>query len=213
MLKRIALTIRFGLIIIVLAHGGQVRAEIAGNMGTAVPGSATNWSAAEPTAISAESPTTPRPRRVRIGLKLTPYKKIITQQLNGQINTRYIQANPLRHTLKARLNESNHFYLGDWHIETVPTKWTKQTGDYEIDIRVSERYGPYGQLEEDLGHFLVKGKLVEQERDIDVLVGVARQRFRDKFGNPQLDAIAGYVPDGDLPPLSMTSGPANTATR
>ncbi|MBM4252579.1 MAG: hypothetical protein FJ146_11460 [Deltaproteobacteria bacterium] len=201
------------MIIIALSLGGQVRAEIAGMMGTAVPGSNTHWQAAEPLAISAEAPAAPKPRRVRIGLKLIPYKKIITRQLNGKIDSRYLQAGAMRHTLKARLNEPNHFYLGDWHIETVPTKWTKQTGHYEVQLRIAERFGPYGQLEEDRGSLTLSGKLEEQERSIDVLVGVARQRFRDKFGNPQLDVIAGYLPEGELTPLSMSAGSGSTATR
>jgi len=213
MFQRITLIIRFGLIIIALSLEGQVRAEIAGMMGTAVPGSSTHWRAAEPLAISADAPTAEKPRRVRIGLRLTPYKKIITRQLNGKIDTRYIEAQALRHTLRARLNEPNHFYLGDWHVETVPTKWTKQTGHYEVQVRISERYGPYGQLEEDLGSIKLTGKLEEQERTIDVLVGVARQRFRDKFGNPKLDVIAGYLPEGELPPLSMSTARPSTATR
>src|SRR5947208_449315 len=72
-----------------------------------------------------------QPAKVRLGLRLTPFKKVTTRGRDGAVETRYVPVEPLRHTLRARLNVTNHFFVGEWHIETVPTKWVKKTRHYE----------------------------------------------------------------------------------
>jgi hypothetical protein len=134
------------------------------------------------------------PARVRIGLRLTPFKKVVTRHADGSTETRFIPGEPLRHTLRARLNQGNHFYVGDWHVETIPTKWIQKTRRYEVQLSLYRRYGAFGQLEENVGSVVLSGDLEEQADGVHVLVGVVRQRLRDKFGNPYLDVIAGSQP-------------------
>lgn len=147
------------------------------------------------------------PPRVRIGLRLTPFKKVVTKARDGSTETRYIPAEPLRHTLRARLNKTNHFFVGEWHVETVPTKWVRKSRRYEVRLNVYRRYGAFGQLEEKLGFVDLAGVLDEQEDGLFVLIGVARKRLRDKFQNPSLDIVAGFSPPEK--PREVAKGPAS----
>ena len=198
--------IRLALILIAFPGARQVRAETSGLIGPPVSKSNTHWIAAEPLNINAATPGNDQPRRVRIGLRLTPFKKIITRQQGGHVESRFIQSEPLRHTLRARVNETKHFYVGNWHIETVPQKWIRKIKRYEVELRIFERYGDYGQLEESIGKVKIAGTLEEQDRNTDVLVGVAKQRLRDRSGNPLLDVVAGYQP-GEPMQSNLSLGP------
>lgn len=141
--------------------------------------------------INAKASVVPR---VRIGLRMTPFSKVVTKERDGTTSTRFVPGEPLRHTLRARLNQPNHFFVGDWHIESKPTKWVKKSRRYEVRLSVYRRYGAFGQLEENVGHIDLAGVLDEQEPNVHVLLGVARTRLRDKFQNPLVDIVAGFAP-------------------
>jgi hypothetical protein len=206
--------IRLALILIAFTSARQVRAETSGLIGPPISKSDTHWIASEPLNIKATNPANDQPRRVRIGLRLTPFKKIITRQQGGHVESRFIQSEALRHTLRARINETNHFYVGNWHIETVPQKWIRKIKRYEVELRIFERYGDYGQLEESIGKVRIAGTLEEQDRNTDVLVGVAKQRLRDRSGNPLLDVVAGYQPGEPMQPnLSLGQPEDSRAAR
>jgi hypothetical protein len=148
------------------------------------------------------------PVRVRIGLRLTPFKKVVTQARDGAATTRFVPLEPLRHTLRAQLNKVNHFFVGDYHVETQPLSWVRQSRRYQVRLKVYRRYGAFGQLEEMVGNADLSGVLEEQEANVFVLLGVARQRLRDKFQNPVLDIVAGYTPGGlrEGPTVSQGGG-------
>lgn len=153
---------------------------------------------AEPLHPSAQDPETFQGPRVRIGLRLTPFIKVVQKEQNGQQTTRFIPAEPLRHTLKARINGINHFFVSDWHIETKPLKWIKKTGRYDIKLTFYRRFGAFGQLEDLVGSVDLAGTLDLEKNQVYVLIGVVRQRLRDKLGSPYLDVVAGFSP----PPAS-----------
>ena len=200
---------RLVLILIGLATSGQGRAVESGLLGPVVSEPKSSWVAAEPTSIKASASEEKAAERVRIGLHLTPFKKIITRQANGSSETRLMPGEPMRHTLRARLNETNHFFIGNWHVETVPLSLIRKTRHYQVRINVYERYGDYGQLEENLGSVTVSGVLEPQERGTSLLVGVGKQRLRDRFGNPYLDVVAGFKPQLTTQPR-VTLSPAST---
>jgi len=163
-------------------------------MGPSAEVTKSRWMAPQSEQVKALNQQAAMPARVRIGLRLTPFKKVVTRHADGSTETRFIPGEPLRHTLRARLNQGNHFYVGDWHVETIPTKWIQKTRRYEVQLSLYRRYGAFGQLEENVGSVVLSGDLEEQADGVHVLVGVVRQRLRDKFGNPYLDVIAGSQP-------------------
>ena len=182
------------LILIGFMAAGQVKAQEATAMGPSAEVTKSRWMAPQSEQVKALNQQAAMPARVRIGLRLTPFKKVVTRHADGSTETRFIPGEPLRHTLRARLNQGNHFYVGDWHVETIPTKWIQKTRRYEVQLNLYRRYGAFGQLEENVGSVVLSGDLEEQADGVHVLVGVVRQRLRDKFGNPYLDVIAGSQP-------------------
>lgn len=168
-------------------------------------------STAAPNAAPVPTPgTTPTaalaPSKVRIGLRLTPFIKVPIKSRTGQPETQFVAADPLRHTLRARLSTVNHFFVSDWHIETKPIKWIKKTNRYEIKLSFYRRYGAFGQLEDYVGAVNLAGRLEEQEGSdqVFVLIGVVRQRLRDKFGSPYLDVVAGFAPEPVKSPFDVS---------
>lgn len=155
--------------------------------------------------INAKAAVTSAPR-VRIGLRLTPFKKVVSRDQKGVATPRYVPIEPLRHTLRARLNKLNHFFIGDWHVETKPLKWIRKSRRYEVRISIYRRYGAFGQLEEFAGSVDLAGVLDEQDDNTHVLLGVVRRRLRDKMNNPLVDIVAGFAP-------APAGGPGPVATR
>ena len=173
----------------------------------ASPAKHAKWASPEPAAAKMLNEQNDRPVRVRIGLRLTPFKRVGTEGRDGTVDQRFVPMEPLRHTLRARLNAPNHFFVGDYHVESKPLKWVKKSRRYEVQLDVYRRYGAFGQLEEFLGSVDLNGVLDEQEAKVFVLYGVARTRLRDKFGNPILDVVAGFQPGA-----GAADGPALSAT-
>lgn len=179
------------LILIAFVGTGQVKAQEATAMGPASDDSKSRWTPPPVDQVKAVNSQLNVPAKVRIGLRLTPFKKVVTRHPDGSTETQYIAAEALRHTLRARLNQANHFYVGEWHVVTAPVKWVQKTRHYEVQLQLNRRYGAFGQLEENVGSVLLSGVLEEQEDHVHVLIGAVRQRLRDKFGNPYLDVVAG----------------------
>lgn len=165
------------------------------------------WNPPSPEAAQRINQETNAAPRVRIGLRLTPFKKVVTRARDGGSETRFIPAEPLRHTLRARLNKTNHFFVGEWHIETIPTKWVRKSRRYEVRLNIYRRFGAFGQLEETLGSVDLAGVLDEQGDRLFVLIGTTRKRLRDKFQNPSLDVVAGFTKPEK--PREMAKGPGN----
>ncbi len=149
-----------------------------------------------------------KPIRVRIGMKLTPITRIVTNVKNGQ-KTKFVSEQTLRHTLRARLERTNHFYIGDYHVETKPLKWTRKTKQYTVRLNMYRRYGSFGQLEEKIGHVDVAGVLVRQNDGLFIQKGVSSKRMRNKLGHPVLDLAAGY----GTPKAPMISKKSKTTRR
>ncbi len=164
----------------------QARAETQGAFGPQVE--APKWTLPGP------SDTQELPPKVRIGIRLTSFKKVIIRDPGDQVSSHFVPVEPLSHTLRARLNQTNHFFLGEWHVEAIPTKWVKKTGRYEIKLVMHRRFGAFGQLEENIGFINLQGTLDLQKDNVYALIGTARKRLRDKFGNPYLDIVAGFQP-------------------
>jgi len=171
--------------------------------GTARDGA--RWVAPTPAGAKAINERRAQPAKVRIGLRLTPFRQVVTQDRNGRSVEHSMPLEALRYTLRARLNKVNHFFVGKWHIETTPEQWVRTTRHYVVKLDIYRRYGAFGQLEENVGSLQLRGVLDEGENNVHVLLGVARVRLRDKFGRPVLDVVAGFAPGAQAkaPALSL----------
>ena len=199
-------------ILIALFLAPQVRAEMTPEGDPPADGPKAKWIAPQPEQAKEINAETQQPAKVRIGLRLTPFKKVVTRNRDGSTDQRFVPIEPLRHTLRARLNKTNHFFVGEWHVESVPTKWVRKTRHYEVKLNVYRRYGAFGQLEENVGSIELAGTLEEERDNVHVLLGTARKRLRDKSGQPYLDIVAGFAPGAEKgPAVSLTAPERQTA--
>ena len=140
-------------------------------------------------AVSQDVVVKPSSPRVRIGVKLTPFQ--LKAGTKNAKKPQFVKAQTVRQTLRARIDRENHFFVGDWHIQTKPVTWVKRSRSFTVRMDVYRRYGAFGQLEEKVGSLDVKGVLHRQDSNLYVLKGASRKRFRNKFGHPILDLVAG----------------------
>lgn len=126
-------------------------------------------------------------RWVKIGLALTPYK---TTKKNARRGASPVVGKTEHYTLRAKLNKSNHFYVGHYHVQTTPLFLEPQSGRYAVKLRVYGKFGALGQVEEEIGSVDVDG-ILTGKGPIYVLKGVAQDKFHDKLGKPLLLVTAG----------------------
>ncbi|HYX32508.1 MAG TPA: hypothetical protein VE954_05295 [Oligoflexus sp.] len=130
--------------------------------------------------------------RVRIPLRFTRFEPIIVQNAQGTRRMEHKAMAPVAYTLRATINRSNHFYLSDWHIETVPMKWEKETRNWQVEIKVYKRYGQEQELEEFIGTQSLQGRLVGIDK-LFTLETQTRQQFNNKRGSPLLLIESGSI--------------------
>jgi hypothetical protein len=138
----------------------------------------------------------PKVARVRIPIKLTHFEEVLIQSQQG---TKRIEAKALRpvlYNLRATINRTNHFYLTDWHIETVPMKWDRELGEWLVELKFYKRYGEESELEEYVGVLPLSGRLIGKE-DIMTLDAKGIQKFTNKKGTPLLLVEAGKILNQD----------------
>lgn len=129
--------------------------------------------------------------QVRIAVELRPFEKILVQgrgEQKQQLEYRVIQ--PTKHMLRARIETSNHFYIGKWHIETVPVRWSRSERLLHMNVRIYKRYGDRQELEEFVGQIPISGTL-DGENGLFVLTGQTQQRFHNKQGHPIVEMRVG----------------------
>ena len=130
--------------------------------------------------------------RVRIGFQLTPYEVVTSQDKHGALVQRHLPKSPMKHTLRARLDRPNHFYVQDFHVQTTPLSWVSQTKRYKVRVDVSKRYGK-GKVEEPVGSLVLTGTLRSAgKKGLWVLHGIRSTRLKDKMGAPLADLQVGH---------------------
>jgi len=140
--------------------------------------------------VPASVPTMPR---VRIKLKTTEYDKILLKSEQGVVRTEFRPVRNVQHTLRARIERTNHFYVGSWHIETIPLSFSKETKKYAVGLRFSKKYGVGWEMEEYVGRIEVQGTLAGADYTYD-LIGSNTAKFYDMKGQPLLDVEVGLNP-------------------
>ena len=151
---------------------------------------------------------TARVDRVRIPIRLTPYHKVLVKNKDGQIQERQIAMPSMTHTLRARMERVNHFYVGSWHGESVPLKWESEFRRYQVRLRFFERFGTSQELEEYVGNSEITGT-VEKEGDLFAFKGYAASQFKNPMGTNLLDVEIGQSKTPATQPLLSKSIPNN----
>ena len=144
--------------------------------------------------------------RVRIPIKLTPYHKILVKTKEGKLEEKQLAAPSMTHTFRARMERTNHFYVGSWHVETVPLKWESQQHRYQVRVRFFERLGAGQEIEEYVGNVDANGVLVK-ENDTFNFKGFAAAEFKTPAGANLLDIEIGQSKTPAAEPLLSKSIP------
>ena len=130
--------------------------------------------------------------KVRLPIKLTNFEQIIIRNPQGVQRIEHKSLAPVNYNLRATINHSNHFYISDWHIETVPMKWDKDKKLWDAQIKFYKRFGQDQELEEFVGTMSIAGKLLDRDQGMVYLLETkGRQQFQNKRGNPLLLAEVG----------------------
>ena len=137
------------------------------------------------------APETSATQRVRIPMTLKTWSEVDTRSPDGKTSKSRIPAKPITQVLRARIERSNDFYIGDWRIQTTPVRWLKRSNQYQVRVEAFRRFGEAGQIEESLGSVTLTGLLEKQDDGLFILNGTARRVFRDRSGTPVLDLDAG----------------------
>ncbi len=121
--------------------------------------------------------------KVRIPVRIFPFEKVLIYGANGQQRQEFRRLPPLEHTLRARIEQVNHFYIADWHIETIPVSWSSASKVLELDVRLYKRYGKKRELEESVGKLRLKS-ILQGQNFLYNAQGFAQSRFVNKNGHP-----------------------------
>lgn len=127
----------------------------------------------------------PEVARVRIPLKLTSFEQVV---IKGEDGIRRMESKPLtpvRLNFKATINRTNHFYLSGWHVESVPTKWDRDSKRWDVEVKFYKRFGEETELEEYVGSMPITGQLIGADM-LYTLEAKGQQKFTNKSGNPLL---------------------------
>lgn len=137
----------------------------------------------------------PRIARVRIPIELTSFAKFNLRDQLGRMRVQFRPVKTKKHVLRARIETPNHFYVGDWHIETVPVAWSKKEKLLTLKVRFYKRYGNHKKLEEVVGDTQVKG-LLEGEDFLYDFLGKKVVKFTNPLRHPVLTASIGKGASG-----------------
>jgi len=83
--------------------------------------------------------------------------------------------------LRARMDRPNHFYFGDWHVETLPGGKT-EAGELRMRMSLSRTFGEDHDLEEHVGDLDVQGSLSRVEPGVFAFLGKGGSRFTGRNG-------------------------------
>jgi hypothetical protein len=145
----------------------------------------------------------PAAQRVRIPVTFKTWSHVATKDAAGRLKKTRMASKPVSQVLRARIEKSNDFYLGDFRIKTTPVRWLKRSHQYQVKLELFKRLNVEGSLEESLGSVTLTGILSRQDDGLFLLHGTARRLFRDRSGEPILELDAGqHAPGGSAAAIS-----------
>lgn len=152
-----------------------------------LPHSLSGYATAPEVAVTSTSDQGKRDR-VRIALMIEPFAVI--QPVGLQAKRKIIAQDPVRHTLRARMDGENHFYFPGWHIESRPLQLSASKRSLKMQLTLYKRMGSYGEVEERVGVADVQGTMDGNGPTFD-LIGAKTTLFKDKQGVPIMRVTAG----------------------
>lgn len=123
--------------------------------------------------------------RVKVPLKMTLFESIVVKNNEGIRRIEQKALAPIKYNFKATIDRSNHFYVSDYHVETVPVKWDASNKFWTVEVNFFKRYGEGQELEEAVGSMTLRGQL-DGARRLYTLKGRAKQTFNNKQGKALL---------------------------
>lgn len=131
--------------------------------------------------------------QIRIPIELKPFEKVLVyknkEDRNKSVDFRNFQT--LRHVLRARMDRTNQFYFGDWHVETSPLKWRKNERSLKLKLSFYKRYGEGKELEEFVGSLEVNGLVQDGEKGFFKYNTYAKHTFTNKKSQPLVEVSIG----------------------
>ena len=125
----------------------------------------------------------PRLARVRMLMILTEYKKFLVRNNYSKLSEVYRPIQPRKHHLRARIESTNHFYIGNWHIETIPLRWSRKKKQLAMKVNFYKVYGNERNLEESIGSTEITGTL-EGGNFLYSFKGSKKIKFANVMGSP-----------------------------
>lgn len=122
-----------------------------------------------------------KPVRVRIGVQFQRFESLLVKGEDEKAAYKSIPSQARGHTLRSRLEQTNHFYFSGLHVETVPLSWDKETMKYKVRLDFYKTYGLGGELEDKMGSVVATGELKGEGR-IYNFVGHGEAIFKDTRG-------------------------------
>jgi hypothetical protein len=119
--------------------------------------------------------------RVRVPLKMTQFEQIVIKNQDGIRRVEHKALMPVRYNFKATIDRTNHFYLNDFHVETVPVKWEHDSKEWTIAVHFYKRFGEGQELEELVGSMDIKGKL-DGANKLYTMKAKGKSEFKSKQG-------------------------------
>ena len=121
--------------------------------------------------------------RVRLGLQIVPYKKLVVTGKDGVNRIGFAKNRAIKRNLRSRIEKTTHFYVDRWHVELEPSSWDKTSKKLKYRIRLYKQYGNSRELEEQIGSIDVEGILVGS-RFVYSFEGQGSVKFKNKSGQP-----------------------------
>lgn len=128
--------------------------------------------------------------RVRVPFRVRGYDKLLVKKLHGKVEEFHRPSAYRSYRLRTRLDKKNDFYVGPWHIESIPIRWSKEKKFWKVQIRIHKMYGKSKELEEFVGSTSVGGTVRGKNLLYD-FQGRKGLKFKNTLGQPIADVFIG----------------------
>ena len=134
--------------------------------------------------------------QVRVALTLKPHHIIQIRSPKGEVITQTKVGEELNFTLRAKINQANHFYFAGYHVESIPTVWRQEVREYGVKLNFYQASAINNDVEERIGSMNVTGHLVAHQDKTYNLIANTDSSFQNAQGQNLLSVRAGFALPG-----------------